>query len=51
VYRGEGSDSGLPLRALHALRSVNHVPPVIGPTGAIPAPSRAVLGGTQPCPS
>jgi hypothetical protein len=51
VYGGEGSDSGLPLRALHALRSINRIPPVIGPTGAIPPPSRAILGGTQPCPS
>jgi hypothetical protein len=37
VYRGEGSDPGLPLRALRALRSVNRVPPVIGPTRPIPA--------------
>src|SRR6266487_3909870 len=49
VYRGEGSDPGLPLRALRALRSINHIPPVIGPTGAIQAPSRDVLVGTRPC--
>jgi hypothetical protein len=45
VYRGQGSDPGLPIRVLHALRSINQVPPVIGPSGRIPAPSRAVLNG------
>jgi hypothetical protein len=36
VYRGEGSDPGLPMRALRALRSINDVEPVIGPSGRIP---------------
>ena len=49
LYRGEGSDPGLPLRALHALRSVNRVAPVIGETDPIPAPATEVLAGTRPC--
>jgi hypothetical protein len=49
VYRGEGSDAGLPLRVLRALRSLNRVPPVIGPSGVIPAPAPGVLQGTRPC--
>jgi hypothetical protein len=49
VYRGEGSDPGLPMRALRALRSVNDVPPVIGRTGRIPAAANSVLGGTTSC--
>jgi hypothetical protein len=50
VYRGQGSDPGLPLRALHALRSFNDVPPRIGPSGAIPPPQPGVLEGEAPCP-
>jgi hypothetical protein len=49
VYRGEGSDPGLPIRALRALRSINDVGPVLGPSGPIPAPPVGVLAGTQPC--
>lgn len=51
VYRGEGSDSGLPLRVLRALRSINRVQPVVGSTGPIPAPQPAVLSGTRGCKS
>lgn len=49
VYRGEGSDPALPWRALNALRSLNSVAPVIGPSGPIPAPSTGVLAGTRRC--
>ena len=49
VYRGEGSDKDLPLRVLRALRSINDVPPVIGPTGEIPGPARGVLERTRRC--
>jgi len=49
VYRGEGSDSGLPLRAMRALRSANTVEPVLQPGEPIPAASPAVLSGAKPC--
>jgi hypothetical protein len=49
VYRGEGSYPGAAMDALHALRSINSVEPVIGPSGPIPPPPRRVLDGTQPC--
>jgi len=49
AYRGQGSDPGLPMRALRALRSVNQVEPVIGADEAIPPASSAVLSGTVPC--
>ena len=49
IYRGEGSDAGAPMRALHQLRSLNRVPPVIGATGPISAPPAGVLKGTRPC--
>ena len=49
VYRGEGTDRALPMRALRALRSINDVEPVIGPSGRIPAPTTSVLEGTSPC--
>jgi hypothetical protein len=49
VYRGQGTDPGLPMRALRALRSINRVSPVIGPRGHIPAPARDVLNGRRPC--
>jgi hypothetical protein len=51
VYRGQGSDAGLPIRALRALRSMNGVPPLIGPHDRIPAPPAGVLAGTRPCPN
>ena len=38
VYRGEGSDRGLGIRVLRALRSINDVSPVISATDRIPAP-------------
>jgi hypothetical protein len=50
VYRGEGTDPGLPLRALRALRSLNEVEPVLGPDDRIPGAPRAVLAGERPCP-
>lgn len=49
VYRGQGSDPGLPMRALQALRSVNSLDPVIDADGPIPPASRAVLSGAVPC--
>lgn len=49
VYRGEGSDPGLPLRALEALRSLNDLEPTIGVVGTIPPPAPGVLEGTAPC--
>jgi hypothetical protein len=49
VYRGQGSDPGLPMRALRALRSLNSVPPVIDAHDTIPAPASGVLAGTKPC--
>ena len=49
VYRGQGSDPGLALRALRALRSLNRVPPVIDRAGRIPSPDRRVLEGSRPC--
>jgi hypothetical protein len=49
VYRGQGSDPGLARRALEALRSINDVPPVFGPTGSIPGADPAMLAGERPC--
>jgi hypothetical protein len=49
VYRGQGSDPGLALRALRALRSANDVLPVIDEDDPIPPAPRAVLAGTAPC--
>ncbi len=49
VYRGQGSDPGMALRALHALRSLNDVRPRIGPTSSIPEAEPAVLERTAPC--
>lgn len=50
IYRGEGTDRGISLRALHALRSLNAVEPVISPTDVIPSPPPGVLSGSRPCP-
>jgi hypothetical protein len=50
VYRGEGSDRELPSHVLRALRSINGVPPVVGPTDEIPEPAPAVLEGSRSCP-
>ncbi len=49
IYRGEGSDRGIAVRALRALRSLNRVPPVIGRKGRIPVPPAGVLAGTRNC--
>ena len=49
VYRGQGTDLGLPLRALQALRSINKAKPVLGVTERIPAPAPGVLDGRRPC--
>ena len=49
VYRGQGSDPGLPMRALRALRSVNDVPPVIDSDRPIPPAPQAVLSGMKRC--
>lgn len=49
VYRGEGSDAGLPLRVLRALRSINRVSPTIGPRDTIDPPPAGVLEGRKPC--
>jgi hypothetical protein len=49
VYRGEGSDPGLPWRTLSALRSANQVAPVIRPGDRIPPPAPGVLAGTRAC--
>jgi hypothetical protein len=42
-------DPGLAMHALRALRSANHVNPVVNANEAIPAPPAAVLAGTRPC--
>jgi hypothetical protein len=49
VYRGEGTDTGMALRALDALRSLNTVSPVITATDPIPPPAPGVVDGEQPC--
>jgi hypothetical protein len=49
IYRGQGTDPGLPMRALRALRSINKVRPVIGRRGPIPSPAPGVLDGRRPC--
>lgn len=49
VYRGQGSDRGLPLRALRALRSANAVEPVVRVGDPIPPAPSGVLAGSSPC--
>jgi hypothetical protein len=49
VYRGQGSDPGLSMRALQALRSANGVEPRIDANDPIPPAPRAVLAGSAPC--
>jgi hypothetical protein len=49
VYRGRGSDPGVEMRALRALRSVNDVEPVLGANDPIPPADLDVLAGKKPC--
>jgi hypothetical protein len=49
VYRGQGSDPGIAMRALRAVHSVNSVEPVIDADEPIPPAPRAVLSGAAPC--
>lgn len=49
VYLGESADAHAPLRPLHALRSLNHVAPVIDADGQIPGPLPGVPGGNRTC--
>ncbi len=49
LYRGQGSDPGLPMRALRAIRSLNAVPPIIAESRRIPPPDRRLLEGSRPC--
>ena len=49
VYRGQGSDPGLPVRVLRALRSLNRVPPSLATDEPIPGPISGVLAGTRSC--
>jgi hypothetical protein len=49
VYRGEGTDAGIALRALEVVRSLNSVSPVISATDPIPPPPPGVLDGKRPC--
>jgi hypothetical protein len=49
VYRGQGSEPGLELRALEALRSANDVAPVISEDDPIPPAPGPVLEGERVC--
>jgi hypothetical protein len=49
VYRGEGTDPGIALRALTAPRLLNTVSPVISATDPIPPPPPGVLDERRPC--
>ena len=49
VYRGEGTGPGVEFRVLRALRSLNHVEPLVAPTGPIPGARAAVLDGSAGC--
>jgi hypothetical protein len=49
VYRGEGTDPGIALRALEVVRSLNSVSPVISATDPIPPPPPGVLDRKRPC--
>jgi hypothetical protein len=49
VYRGDGTDPGIALRALETLRSLNSVSPVISATDPIPPPAPGVLEGERRC--
>ena len=49
VYRGEGTDPGIALRALEVVRSLNSVSPVISATDPIPPPPPGVLDDKRQC--
>jgi hypothetical protein len=49
VYRGQGSDPGIEMRALGALRSLNDVEPVLAAGDPIPPADLEVLAGTKSC--
>jgi hypothetical protein len=49
VYRGQGSDPGMPMRALELLHSLNDVEPFIPALGPIPPPPLGVLEGDVRC--
>jgi hypothetical protein len=49
VYRGQGSDPGLPMRVLRALYSANSVQPVLDPGDPVPPAPRSILEGEEPC--
>jgi hypothetical protein len=51
VYWGQGSDPGVPMRALRALRSANanKVGPEIDRDDPLPPAPRAILAGERPC--
>lgn len=49
VYRGEGSDAGMPKRALELLHSLNDAEPFIPALGPIPPPPDGVLEGEVNC--
>jgi hypothetical protein len=51
VYRGQGSDPALPMRALRALRSANAVGPAIDADDPIPPATEPVLAGRVACSS
>lgn len=49
VYRGQGSNRGMPMRALEILHSLNEVEPFIPALAPIPPPPEGVLEGDVPC--
>jgi hypothetical protein len=49
VYRGQGSDRRMPMRALELVHSLNDVEPFIAALGPIPPPPAGVLGGERLC--
>jgi hypothetical protein len=49
VYRGQGSDRDMPMRALEILHSLNDAEPFIPALGSIPPPPDGVLEGDVPC--
>jgi hypothetical protein len=51
VYRGQGTDRGMPMRALELLHSLNDAEPFIAALGPIPPPPDGVLEGDVPCTS